>query len=49
MESVNPLNYLFAAYVCVWIILALYLYSIHAREKKLRGEVRRLREMIEKR
>jgi CcmD family protein len=49
METVNTMNYLFAAYVAVWIILALYLYSIHAREKKLRAEVHRLREMLEKR
>jgi len=38
----NTMNYLFAAYTAIWIILAVYLVSIHSREKKLREEVRRL-------
>ena len=41
------LNFLFAAYVSIWIILAVYLYSIHSRERKLRAEVQRLKELIE--
>ena len=41
------MNFLFAAYLAIWIILALYLFSIHSREKKLREEVQRLKEMIE--
>ncbi|PYV15020.1 MAG: CcmD family protein [Acidobacteria bacterium] len=44
----NTMNYLFAAYAAIWIILALYLFSIHSREKKLREEVRRLKAMMEK-
>ncbi|PYV00343.1 MAG: hypothetical protein DMG10_21505 [Acidobacteria bacterium] len=48
MEKINPMNYLFAAYVAIWIILALYLYSIHSREQSLREEVRRLRDLLEK-
>ncbi len=44
----NTMHYLFAAYSAIWIILALYLYSIHSREKKLREEIRHLREMLEK-
>ncbi len=46
--NTNPMNYLFAAYLAIWIILSLYLFSIHAREKKLREEVHRLRQIIEK-
>jgi CcmD family protein len=45
----NTMNYLFAAYTVIWVILALYLYSIHSREKKLRQEVERLKELLEKR
>ena len=43
------MNYLFAAYTVIWIILALYLFSIHSREKKLREEVERLKQLLEKR
>ena len=42
----NKMNYLFAAYLAIWIILALYLFSIHSREKKLREEVRRLKQLL---
>jgi CcmD family protein len=42
----NPMNYLFAAYMAIWIILAVYLFSIHSREKKLREEVRRLKQAL---
>jgi CcmD family protein len=45
----NTMNYLFAAYVAVWLILAVYLYSIHSREKKLRQDVQRLKETLGKR
>jgi len=45
----NTMAYLFAAYVAVWVILAIYLFSLHARERKLRDEVRRLRTMLERR
>ena len=45
----NTLNYLFAAYVAVWLILAGFLYSIHSREKKLRQDVQRLKETLGKR
>lgn len=44
----DTMNYLFAAYTAIWIILALYLYSIHSREKKLRQEIRRLKQLLEK-
>lgn len=48
MESTNPVNYLFAAFSAVWVILALYLYSIHSRERSLRDEVKRLKESLDK-
>ena len=44
----DTMNYLFAAYMAIWILLALYLFSIHSREKKLRQDVERLKEMIDK-
>jgi CcmD family protein len=46
--AMNTMHYLFAAYLAIWIILALYLYSIHSREKTLREEVRRLKQLLEK-
>jgi CcmD family protein len=48
MTTVNTLNYLFAAYTAIWIILAIYLFSIHSREKKLRQELENLRQLIER-
>jgi CcmD family protein len=48
-EAMNTMNYLFAAFVAVWLILAVYLYSIHSREKKLRQDVQRLKETLGKR
>jgi len=42
----NPMHYLFAAYLAIWILLALYLFSIHSREKKLRHEVQRLKRLF---
>jgi CcmD family protein len=44
----DAMKYLFAAYMAIWILLALYLFSIHSREKKLRKDVERLKEMIDK-
>ena len=48
MDS-NNMQYLFAAYTAIWIILALYLYSIHSREKKLRAEIEWLKAKLAKR
>jgi len=42
----NNMNYLFAAYTAIWIILAIYLLSIHSREKKLREQVQQLEQQI---
>ena len=47
MTSVNTMNYLFAAYSAIWIILAVYLFTIHSRERKLQDEIRRLRQRLE--
>ena len=44
----NTMHYLFAAYLAIWILLAIYLYSIHSREKRLQEEVTRLKRMFEK-
>ena len=49
MGNVDTMHYLFAAYSAIWIILAIYLYSIQSREKKLRDELSNLRELIEHR
>ena len=43
------MKFLFAAYVAIWIILVLYLFSIHSREKKLRQDVQRLKDVLDKR
>lgn len=43
----NPMHYLFSAYTAIWVILAVYLFSMYSRERKLRDEVHRLREIIE--
>jgi CcmD family protein len=45
----NTMNYLFAAYTAIWIILAVYLYSIHSRERRLRQDIERLRQKLERR
>jgi CcmD family protein len=44
----NTMNYLFAAYTAIWIILAVYLFSIHSRERKLREDVERLKALMAK-
>jgi CcmD family protein len=43
----NPMHYLFAAYLAIWLILAVYLFTIHSREKKLREEVRSLKRRLD--
>jgi CcmD family protein len=49
MQTVNPMHYLFAAYAAIWIILAVYMFSIQSREKKLQQELDNLRQLLEKR
>ncbi len=48
MQTVNTMNYLFAAYTAIWIILAVYMFSIHSREKKLRQDLQNLRQLVER-
>lgn len=43
----DTMPYLFSAYLAIWIILAIYLYSIWSREKKLRSEVLRLKQRLD--
>jgi CcmD family protein len=45
----DPMHYLFAAYAAIWVILALYLFSIHSREKKVAQEIERLKQALEQR
>ena len=44
----NTMTYLTAALMIIWIIVAVYLFLLGAREKKLRREVQRLRRLLEK-
>jgi CcmD family protein len=44
----NTMRYLFGAYAAIWIILAVFLYSIHSRERQLREDIERLKQMLEK-
>lgn len=46
--AANTTSYLFAAFAAIWVILAVYLFSIHSREKKLFEELRQLRQRLEK-
>ena len=47
--QMDSMHYLFAAFLAIWIILALYLFSLHSREKKLREEIERLKRTLENR
>jgi CcmD family protein len=44
----NIMYYLVAAFAAIWIILAVYLFSLCSREKKLREEIERLKQLIGK-
>ncbi|MBP1597313.1 MAG: hypothetical protein H6Q05_2690 [Acidobacteria bacterium] len=44
----DTMQYLFAAYAAIWIILAVYLFSIQSREKKLRDQLQSLRQLLER-
>jgi CcmD family protein len=43
----NTMSYLVAAFAAIWVLLAIYLFMLHSREKKLREEVARLRQSLE--
>jgi CcmD family protein len=40
--------YLVAAFTAIWIILSVFLFSIYSREKKLREEIERLKQLVGK-
>jgi CcmD family protein len=44
----NTMPYLVAAFTAVWINLAVYLFSMHSRERKLREEIKRLKQLVGK-
>jgi CcmD family protein len=44
----NMMSYLVAAFTAIWIILAVYLFSMHSRERKLREEIERLKQLVGK-
>ncbi len=43
MENIN---YFFAAYIIVWLVLFLYLFSISRREKKIARELTELNRLL---
>lgn len=45
--DMDTMKYLFAAYMAIWIILAVYLFTIHMKERRLRDEIKRLRQLLE--
>ena len=44
----NTMTYLIAAFMAIWVLLAVYLFMLGSREKKLRMEIRQLRRLLEK-
>jgi CcmD family protein len=44
---VEHVSYLFAAFLAVWIIIFLYLFSLSRRHRDLAHEVEALRQMME--
>ena len=40
--------YLTAAFMAIWVILAVYLFLLGSREKKLRREIQLLKKLLEK-
>jgi CcmD family protein len=44
----NTMTYLAAAFMAIWVLLAVYLFLLWSREKNLRKEIDRLRRSVEK-
>jgi CcmD family protein len=44
----DSMNYLFAAFAAIWLILAAYLFSIYSRESKLRADIEHIKEMLDR-
>ncbi len=42
----DNINYFFAAYIIVWFVLFLYLFSISRREKKIERELAELNRLV---
>jgi CcmD family protein len=40
------MNYLFAAYTAIWIILSWYLFSLSRRQRRVENELTRLEDKI---
>jgi CcmD family protein len=41
------MNYLFAAYTIIWIVLFAYIFSIARRQEKIRETVDRVRQILQ--
>jgi CcmD family protein len=42
------MNYLVAAYIAIWAVLFVYLFSINARQRRLQKEVESLQKQLER-
>ena len=47
--DMTNLNFLFAAYTAVWVLLFLYILSLSRRNRALDKEVEELRELLQRR
>ncbi len=48
-ESVENLNFLFAAYSAVWVLLFLYVLVLSRRNRTLQKEIEELRQLLRRR
>jgi len=48
-EIVTNLNFLFAAYTAVWVLLFLYILMVARRNRALQKELEELRQLLERR
>lgn len=48
-EIVTNLNFLFAAYTAVWVLLFLYILMVARRNRALQRELEELRQLLERR
>ena len=46
--KMSTMTYLIAAFMAIWVLLAIYLFMLASREKKLRSEIRQLKRLVEK-
>jgi CcmD family protein len=45
----DNLNFLFAAYTAVWVLLFFYIMTLSRRNRSLENEIAELRELLQKR